>query len=221
MQASSKPRAEPRHAWPARYPFDLVDVWHTRDGERVLIRPVHAQDLELVQAFVRELSPESRYNRFHGAVKELTPGMARWATHVDYDWHMALIAVVYQEGREIEIGAARYAVSADGETAEFAVAVADAWQGRGVGARLLRGLIEVAARRGLRWMEGDILATNRGMRALARKLGFQSRDRGGEARLVRVSRILRSEDARSTAHVAARAGWRGLFGMLRAGPSSA
>jgi acetyltransferase len=221
MEASSKPRAEPRHASPARYPFDLVDVWHTSDGERVLIRPVHAQDLELVQAFVRELSPESRYNRFHGAVKELTPGMARWATHVDYDRHMALLAVVYQDGREIEIGAARYAVSADGETAEFAVAVADAWQGRGVGARLLRGLIEVAARRGLRWMEGDVLATNRGMRALARKLGFQSRARGGEARLVRVSRILRSEDARGTARVAARAGWSGLFGMLRAGPSSA
>lgn len=226
MEASSNPRADPRHALPARYPFDLVDVWHTSDGERVLIRPVHAQDLELVQAFVRELSPESRYNRFHGAVKELTPGMARWATHVDYDRHMALIAVVFadgnqQDGREIEIGAARYAVSADGETAEFAVAVADAWQGRGVGARLLRGLIEVAARRGLRWMEGDVLATNRGMRALARKLGFQSRARGGEARLVRVSRMLRSEDARSAARVAARPGWRGLFGMLRAGPSSA
>jgi acetyltransferase len=221
MEASSQPRAELRPAPPARYPFDLVDVWHTPDGERVLVRPVHAQDLELARAFVRELSPESRYNRFHGAVKELTPGMARWATHVDYDRHMALIAVVYREGREIEIGAARYAVSADGEAAEFAVAVADAWQGRGVGARLLRGLIEVAARRGLRWMEGDILATNRGMRALARKLGFQSRARGGEARLVRVSRILRSEDARSAARVAARPGWRGLLGMLRAGPSPA
>lgn len=221
MDASWKPRAEARPSLPGRYPFDLVDVWHTPDGTRVLIRPVHAQDLELVQAFVRELSPESRYNRFHGAVKELTPGMARWATHVDYDRHMALIAVVYQDGREIEIGAARYAVSPDGETAEFAVAVADAWQGRGVGARLLRGVIEVAARRGLRWMEGDVLATNRGMRALARKLGFQSRARGGEARLVRVSRILRSEDARTAARVAARPGWRGLFGMLRAGPPSA
>ncbi len=222
METSSEPRAEPRQAEapPVRYPFDLVDVWHTRDGERVLIRPVHPQDLDLVQTFVRELSPESRYNRFHGAVKELTPGMARWATHVDYDRHMALIAVVYREGREIEIGAARYAVSADGETAEFAVAVADAWQGRGVGDRLLRGLIEVAARRGLRWMEGEILATNRGMRALARKLGFQSRARSGEARLVRVSRILRSEDARSGARGTERAGWRDLFGMLRVRPFS-
>src|SRR5512134_814 len=165
MDASSKPRAEARPSLPGRYPFDLVDVWHTPDGTRVLIRPVHAQGLELVQAFVRELSPESRYNRFHGAVKELTPGMARGATHVDYDRHMALIAVVYQDGREIEIGAARYAVSPDGETAEFAVAVADAWQGRGVGARLLSDLTRVAAGRGLRWIEGEVLASNRGMLA--------------------------------------------------------
>lgn len=221
METPFAPRAESRPSLPVRYPFDLVDVWHARDGERVLIRPVHAQDLELVQAFVRELSPESRYNRFHGAVKELTPGMARWATHVDYDRHMALIAVIYRDGREIEIGAARYVVGRDAETAEFAVAVADAWQGRGVGARLLRGLIEVAARRGLRWMEGEILATNRGMRALARKLGFQSRAGGREARLVKVSRILRSEDARQDARGATRAGWRGWFGMLRAGPTSA
>ncbi len=206
---------------PARYPFDLVDVWHTRDGARVLVRPVHPQDLELAQAFVRDLSPESRYNRFHGAVAGLTPRMARWATHVDYDRHMALIAVVYVEGREVEIGAARYAVGADGETAEFAVAVADAWQGRGVGERLLRDLITVAARRGLRWIEGDILVGNRGMRALARKLGFQSRARGGDAQRVRVSRLLRTEDAHAAARRPTGGRWRDLLRLFRASPALA
>ena len=201
---------EPLHA---RYPFDLVDVWHARNGERVLVRPVHPLDLELAQAFVRELSPESRYNRFHGAIKELTPGMARWATHVDYDRHMALIAVVYRDGREIEIGAARYVVRADGETAEFAVAVADAWQGQGLGARLLAGLVEIAARRGLSWMEGEILASNRGMLGLARKLGFDYRRPHRDVRLVTASRRLRAQDARGTEP--ALSGWRGLLRTLR------
>jgi acetyltransferase len=200
---------------PARYPFDLVDVWHARDGERVLVRPVHPQDLELVQAFVRQLSPESRYNRFHGALKELTPGMARWATHVDYDRHLALIAVVYRDGREIEIGAARYVVQADGETAEFAVAVADAWQGRGVGARLLGYLVRVAAGRGLRWMEGEVLAANRGMLALARRLGFDYRKPHRDAHLVKVSRRLRGADAPGAQP--APSGWRALLRTLRPG----
>ena len=205
----------------ARYPFDLVDLWHARNGERVLLRPVHPQDLELVQAFVRELSPESRYNRFHGAIKELTAGMARWATHVDHDRHIALIAVVYRDGREIEIGAARYVVGADGETAEFSVAVADAWQGQGLGARLLARLIEIAAQRGLRWIEGDVLASNRGMLALARRLGFDYRKPHRDARLVKVSRRLREQDARGASPRAPRPAWQDLFRMLRAGLSSA
>jgi acetyltransferase len=214
---------EPLHA---RYPFDLVDVWHARNGERVLLRPVHPQDLELAQAFVRELSPESRYNRFHGAIKELTAGMARWATHVDHDRHIALIAVVYgnehqRDGRETEIGAARYVVGADGESAEFSVAVADAWQGQGLGARLLARLIEIAAQRGLRWIEGDVLASNRGMLALARRLGFDYRKPHRDARLVRVSRRLREQDARRAAPRTPRPAWQGLFRMLRAGLSSA
>lgn len=207
---------EPLHA---RYPFDLVDVWHARDGERVLVRPVHPQDLELAQAFVRELSPESRYNRFHGALKELTSGMARWATHVDYDRHLALIAVIYRDGREIEIGAARYVVRADGETAEFAVAVADAWQGQGLGARLLSDLMRVAAGRGLRWMEGEVLASNRGMLALSRRLGFDYRKPHRDARLVTVSRRLREQDARGTKRVFP--GWRGWLRTLGAGRFSA
>ena len=205
----------------ARYPFDLVDVWHARNGARVLLRPVHPQDLELVQAFVRELSPESRYNRFHGAIKELTAGMARWATQVDYDRHIALIAVVYRDGRETEIGAARYVVGADGETAEFSVAVADAWQGQGLGARLLARLIEIAAQRGLRWIEGDVLASNRGMLALAHRLGFDYRKPHRDVRLVKVSRRLREQDARGASPRVPRPAWQDLFRRLRAGLSSA
>lgn len=201
----------PRH----RYPFDLVDVWHARDGTRVLIRPVHSQDLELAREFVRALSPESRYNRFHQPLNDLTPQMARWATHVDYQRHLALIAVVYEDGREVEIGAARYVVRADdAEAAEFAIAIADRWHRQGVAERLLRGLIAVAARRGIRWLEGDVLASNRGMRALARKLGFQSREPHGDARLVKVSRCVTTQDADAVSRVPARGGWRALFRSL-------
>lgn len=195
-----------------RYPFDLVDVWHARNGERVLIRPVHPQDLELACEFVRELSPESRYNRFHQPLNELTPQMARWATHVDYERHLALIAVVYRDGRETEIGVARY-VTADGdpETAEFAVAVADRWHGQGVAERLLRGLIESAARKGLRWLQGDVLADNRAMLALARKLGFQASSRRGDGRLVNVSRRVSEQDAGAAPWMGQPATWRRLL----------
>jgi acetyltransferase len=179
----------------ARYPFELVDVFHARNGERVLVRPVHPQDAELARAFVRGLSPQSRYNRFHQALTDLTPEMARWATHVDYERHFALIAEVFHDGRETEIGAARYFVADGGEAAELAVAVADDWQRQGIGERLLRGLIQAAARRGVRWLEGEVLKDNAGMLALARRLGFRSRMPRSGALTLKIDRLVSPHDA--------------------------
>lgn len=184
-----------RHtATPARYPFELVDVWHARNGERVLIRPVHPQDADLAMRFVSDLSPESRYNRFHQPLRELSPEMARWATDIDHDRHIALIAEVFEDGREVEIGVARYVISDAPDVAEMAIAVADSWQRQGVGERLLRGLVRIAARRGLAWLEGEVLEGNRGMLALARRTGFAVRStRNGST--VTIDRRIRPADA--------------------------
>ena len=182
-----------------RYPFELVDVWQTRRGERVLIRPVHPQDAELAREFVRGLSPASRYDRFHQPLADLTPAMARWATHLDYDRHFALIAEVFGDGREVEIGVARYVVADRDKSAEVALAVADAWRRQGVGERLLRGLIQVASRRGLDWLEGEVLTTNERMLALARKVGFQVRSRRRSALTVTIDRHVGTADQEQVA----------------------
>lgn len=178
-----------------RYPFELVDVWRARNGERVLVRPVHPQDAGLAMRFVSELSPASRYNRFHQPLRELTPAMARWATQVDHDHHIALIAEVFQDGREVEIGVARYVVGDAADVAEVAVAVADAWQRQGVGERLLRGLVQIAARRGLAWLEGEVLKDNAGMLALAKRTGFAVRSARRGALTVRIDRRISARDA--------------------------
>lgn len=181
-----------------RYPFELVDVWRARGGARVLIRPVHPQDAELAREFVRELSPRSRYNRFHQPLADLTPEMARWATRVDHERHVALIAEVFDGAREVEIGAARYVRPEGGDVAEVAVAVADAWHRQGVGERLLRGLIQAAAQRGVRWLEGEVLKDNAAMLALARRLGFQARAPRHGALTVKIDRRVAPEDAASS-----------------------
>jgi acetyltransferase len=178
-----------------RYPFELVDIWRARSGARILIRPVHPQDAELVREFVRELSPQSRYNRFHQPLADLTPEMARWATDVDHERHVALIAEVFDGAREVEIGAARYVRPEGSDAAEVAVAVADAWQRQGIGERLLRGLVQAAARRGVHWLEGEVLKDNAAMLALARRLGFQARAPRRGAVTLQIDRRITPEDA--------------------------
>jgi RimJ/RimL family protein N-acetyltransferase len=69
------------------------------------------------------------------------------------------------------VGVARYAVRPDGESAEIAVTVDEAWRDRGVGTLLARRLAERARAAGIRRLEARMRSDDAPMRALMRKLG--------------------------------------------------
>jgi len=173
-----------------RYPFELVESHRLKSGRLVLVRPIHPQDETLVQSFVRGLSPRSRYYRFHNAIRELDPRMLHAATHVDYRRHLALIAEWFDGDAEVEIGAARYFVRKDGATAEFAIAIADAWQRQGLARHLLQRLMAIAEQRGLERFEGDVLEENHAMVGLALDLGFEVHEHSSEPGVIVAARQL-------------------------------
>jgi acetyltransferase len=154
------------------YPSELCATWQPREGPPVLLRPIRPEDAQMEQAFVKGLSEHSRHMRFMNTLRELTPAMLARFTQIDYDRELAIIAVQENEGRETELGVARYVMNPDGETCEFAIVVADAWQGKGLARRMLEMLIDVARSRGLRTMIGHILSMNQPMIKLSEKLGF-------------------------------------------------
>ena len=158
------------------YPAHLVSEWRPQGGGQVTIRPIRPEDAQIEQQFVKGLSPESRFFRFMNTLRELTPGMLVRFTQIDYDREMAFVAATREDGLEREIGVCRYITNPDGETCEFAIVVADAWQKRGLGRRMMTRLIETATARGLKHMSGEVLAANHEMLALARALGFAVRD---------------------------------------------
>lgn len=139
-------------------------------GEVAVLRPVTPDDADAEREFVASLSPSARYFRFHGAVNGLTDAMARELSCVDQERHVALVATIAVAGREKLIADARYV--AQGDVAEFGIAVSDRFQGCGVGRRLLSALAVCAKRSGLRWLVGEVLASNRPMLGLAQRLGF-------------------------------------------------
>jgi acetyltransferase len=144
-----------------------------RDGVEIVIRPIGPEDAEREQAFVRALSPESRYFRFMTTLRELSPDMLYRFTHPDFQRDLALVATVGEGGAARLIGVARCVADSEGAGAEFAVVVADQWQNRGVGTRLLCELMRAARSVGLRRLWGDILASNLRMLALMASLGFE------------------------------------------------
>ena len=156
------------------YPAHLIKQVTLRDGAALTIRPIRPTDMDLEKAFVRKLSDYSRYYRFMQPIRELTPAMLEHFTHPDYDREMALIALFTHDGKEEEIGVARYVKYPDGRQCEFALAIADEWQGKGVGTALMLELISIARSGGLEAMEGFVLTTNQPMLKLTKFLGFLS-----------------------------------------------
>lgn len=176
------------------YPTELVAQWALADGTTVEARPIRPEDAELEQRFVRNLSDRSRYFRFMNSVRELTPAMLMRFTQIDYDREMAFVVVRSGEGGDEEVGVARYVTNPDGRTCEFAVVVADAWQQKGIGRRLLETLITVARSRGLEVMVGHILATNEPMLALCKRLGFRIGDHPQDSMVRRATLALGATD---------------------------
>jgi len=142
------------------------------DGRRVRLRPVVAADAPLLAAFVRGLSPESRYRRFMASLRELPAAKLKSLTAIDPARHVALAATPGGRGQRAWIGVARCVADAKGEGCEFALTVADDWQHTGLAGVLMRALMAEARARGFRRMQGEVLAVNRPMLALARQLGF-------------------------------------------------
>ena len=77
-----------------------------------------------------------------------------------------------ENNEEIEVGVARYSMNPDGNSCEFALVVADEWQHKGIGTRLMQALISSARQQGFSLMEGEILTSNQPMQRLVESLGF-------------------------------------------------
>jgi RimJ/RimL family protein N-acetyltransferase len=158
----------------AKPDFEPVDVT-LRDGRSVHLRALQGTDAdELLQAFGR-LSAQTRYLRFMHAVATLDPAQLRQSIAQLLERGLAIVATVPADDGIDIVGGASFIVSTEPEVCEFAITVVDAWEGVGLGGQLMRRLIEAARRRGLRRMEGYVLATNQPMLRLARSLGFDSR----------------------------------------------
>ena len=180
----------------APVPEDLAESWQVIHGYSISVRPLRRSDLDIESAFVVGLSRESRYNRLLGGAINISRAYIEQLTTIDYSRDMALAAVVMTSDSEVLIGVARYVQeqSPDGRPApcEFAIVLADAWQGRGIGKHLMQKLIEVARKRGIPSMYGEILATNHGMLMMVKGLGFRIGRHPDDGTVVRATQDLRA-----------------------------
>lgn len=166
-------------------PADMAFAFQPVIGVPILIRPLRADDFDIEEAFIRGLSTQTRNKRLLGGARAITPAYVARLTQIDYPREFALAAVVLLDGRETLLGVARYAVDGSVDSGEFAIVIADTWQGHGLGKLLLERLIEAARAHGIQHLSGLMLSTNTAMQRLTRKLGFTLRPEPGDATLTR------------------------------------
>jgi GNAT superfamily N-acetyltransferase len=122
-----------------------------------------------VDTVFAQLSPRSRYLRFHSPVHRLTGPVRARLVDLDGRCRAAVVAVVRDPDGRGPVGIARLARSGPG-SAEIAVAVADAWQRRGIGSRLVIAIAELAESLGYSTLSGAVLPENVAMLGLVRRI---------------------------------------------------
>jgi acetyltransferase len=150
-----------------------IQAMQLPDGSRVMIRAIRRDDASMLQAFVRRLSARSRRFRFFVALAELSAGQLERLVNVDRRRGMAVVALSERSESSAIIAEARYVLEEDSSSAEFAIAVADEFQRRGLGTQLVKKLLAYASGKGVQRLFGLIQADNQAMLTLARRLGFQ------------------------------------------------
>ena len=162
----------PRHLVIAPYPNEYEFHDRLADGRPVLIRPIRPEDEKLHLELFHSLSRQTNYYRFFSYRRRLTHEQAARFTQIDYDREMAIIALIEENGRQRSIGVNRLTYQPRYDKHEFAIVVADAYQGLGVGRILMQRLLEIARDRKIRRIYGIVLAENQKMIEFCRRFGF-------------------------------------------------
>ncbi|HEY7178011.1 MAG TPA: GNAT family N-acetyltransferase [Gaiella sp.] len=192
---------------------DVVDVI-LRDGSTLRLRPPAEQDADAIVGFFRDLSQQSLYLRFHGFPR-LGPELVEQVVDPDWRERGALLGSLVEDGSERIVALASYVRLRDPSAAEGAFAVADAYQQRGIGTRLVEQLAERASRHGIERFVAEVVADNRKMLGVFEALGFElTRElAGGEVEVTfPIARTARFEERVSERdHVAVTASLRPFF----------
>jgi acetyltransferase len=157
-------------------------------GRAIHVRPVRPEDEPLFRAFFATIDPEDVRLRFFAPVREFSHAFLARLTQLDYARAIAFVALdesATEEGRRM-LGAVRLHADANGESGEFAILVRTEARGTGLAYALMRLMIDWARSEGIARVEGSVLAENRPMLAVCRRLGFGQHPDPEDAGMVKV-----------------------------------
>jgi GNAT superfamily N-acetyltransferase len=155
--------------YPSQYESEVV----LKDGLRFRIRPIRPDDTEAWMDFISRLGTYTKYLRFHHAVKKMGFDDARYFCTVDYKDSFAIVAEILREHRWSIVAIGRYYRLSNTNMAEFALVVEDAYQGKGIGTKMMECLTNAARDNVITAFRGAVLVENDKMMAVLKDYGFK------------------------------------------------
>ena len=155
------------------YPEEYITQFTMKDGRTVLLRPIRPEDEPIEGEMFTRFSERTQRFRFFQLIKNITHELLIRYTQIDYDREIAIIAEIEEDGKKKMAGVVRLIADPIKETAEFAIVVADPWQGQGLGNKFTDYILDIARARGITRISAEVLRENFIMLHIFRKRGFK------------------------------------------------
>lgn len=155
------------------YPDHLAQSVSLKDGTRACVRPIRPDDNALWCRMLESSSHESLRLRYHSVHHRPSRRMALRHCCIDYRRELVLVAEVIEQGQPALAGEGELFLDPDLDLAEFAVFVADHWQGIGLGGLLTDRMVALAEERGARRVACELTPDNVRMITILQRRGFQ------------------------------------------------
>ncbi len=157
------------------YPADLIETLQWQ-GRTLTLRPIRPEDEAQHRAFLTRLDPEDIRMRVFYSRRSIEHSELARLVQIDYEREMVFIAVAHDpdapSGTEQTLGVVRAMADPDNRDAEFGIIIRSDLKGQGLGPLMMNKMIRYLRTHGTQRLVGTIIAENRGMRALAKRLGF-------------------------------------------------
>ncbi|MFB3906938.1 MAG: bifunctional acetate--CoA ligase family protein/GNAT family N-acetyltransferase [Candidatus Eisenbacteria bacterium] len=171
------------------YPSQYEKEWTTKNGRRVVIRPIRPDDETLLVDFHEVLSEKSVRLRYmnplllsHRVAHERLSRIC----FLDYDREMALVVEDRDsDGRKI-LAVGRLSKLRGAEEGRFSILVGDPYQGWGLGKEIVRRLVDFARDEGLERLTTSLSSDNQGMLAIIGQLGFRKTGASEDGKMIHV-----------------------------------
>jgi acetyltransferase len=176
------------------YPNKYVAPWTTKDGQKVIIRPIRAEDEPLMLRFHETLSDRSVYLRYLSPMllsERVTHERLSRVCHCDYAREIALVVEVEEKGERAIAAVGRLSkFRGEDEEARISLLISDNYQGKGLGKELVNRLIDAARQEKIKRIVAVMSPENEAMQRLCNMTGFPSGTKNAETGMIEATLTL-------------------------------